>query len=97
MIAKQLELVVEKIRRLPEERQAAAVEALELIAAQDDDPLTDAQIQGVKLAQQAVRAGEHASEEADPGCGFGSLQVHCAAPIATSGTCTPSRLTLCTK
>jgi hypothetical protein len=64
MIAKQLELVVEKIRRLPEERQAAAVEALELIAAQDDDPLTDAQIQGVKLAQQAVRAGEHASEEA---------------------------------
>jgi hypothetical protein len=64
MIAKQLELVLEKIRRLPEERQAAAVEALELIAAQDDDRLTDAQIQGVKLAQQAVRAGEHASETA---------------------------------
>jgi hypothetical protein len=61
MIAKQLELIVEKIRRLPEERQAAAVEALELIAAQDDDPLTDAQIQDVK---QAVRAGEHASEAA---------------------------------
>ena len=62
MITKQLELVVEKIRRLPEERQAAAVEALEVIAAQDDDRLTDAQIQGVKLAQQAVRAGEYASE-----------------------------------
>jgi uncharacterized protein (UPF0335 family) len=64
MIAKQLELVLEKIRRLPEERQAAAVEALEVIAAQDDAPLTGAQIQGVKLAQQAVRAGEHASEAA---------------------------------
>jgi hypothetical protein len=64
MIAKQLELVLEKIRRLPEERQAAAVEALEVIAAQDDDRLTDAQIQGVKLAQQAVRAGEHVSEAA---------------------------------
>ena len=64
MIAKQLELVVEKIRRLPEERQAAAVEALEVIAAQDDDRLTDAQIQGVKLAQQAGRAGEHASAAA---------------------------------
>ena len=64
MIAKQFELVLEKIRRLPEERQAAAVEALEVIAAQDDDRLTDAQIQGVKLAQQAVRAGERASEAA---------------------------------
>jgi hypothetical protein len=64
MMAKQLELVVERIRRLPEERQAAAVEALEVIAARDDDRLTDVQIQGVKLAQQAVRAGEYASEEA---------------------------------
>jgi hypothetical protein len=58
-----LELVIEKIRQLPEERQAAAVEALEVIAAQDDDALTDPEIQGVKLAQRAVRAGEYASDE----------------------------------
>jgi hypothetical protein len=63
MIAKQLEVAIEKIRRLPEERQAAAVEALELIAAQTDDVLTDSEIQGVRRAQAAVRRGEYASDE----------------------------------
>jgi hypothetical protein len=63
MLAKQFELVVEKVRRMPEERQAAAVEALEVIAAQEDDRLTDAEIRGVKLSRQCVRAGGHASEE----------------------------------
>lgn len=62
MIAKQLELVVEKIRQLPEERQAAAVEALEIIAAQDDLALTEVESEGVRLAQRTVRAGELASE-----------------------------------
>ena len=64
MIAKQLDHVLEKIRRLPEERQAAAVEALEVIASQDDVELTDAEIEGVKEAQKAVREGKYASEEA---------------------------------
>jgi hypothetical protein len=63
MIAKQLEIVIEKIRQLPEERQAAAVEALEVIAAQADDALTDSEIEGVKLAQDAVRKGEYARDE----------------------------------
>jgi hypothetical protein len=63
MIAEQLELAFDKIRQLPEERQAAAVQALEVIAAQDDSALTDSEIQGVKLAQQSVRRGEYASEE----------------------------------
>jgi hypothetical protein len=63
MIDKQLELAVEKIRRLPEERQAAAVEALEIIAAQTDDQLTPSEIEGVKRAQEAVRAGSYSSEE----------------------------------
>ncbi|HJZ42986.1 MAG TPA: hypothetical protein VJ233_04630 [Hyphomicrobiaceae bacterium] len=63
MIIEQLELAFDKIRQLPEERQAAAVQALEVIAAQDDSALTDAEIQGVKLAQQTVRRGEYASEE----------------------------------
>jgi hypothetical protein len=63
MIAKQFEIAVEKIRQLPEERQAAAAEALELIAAQTDDALTDSEIQGVRRAQAAVRRGEYASDE----------------------------------
>jgi hypothetical protein len=62
MIAKQLELVVEKIRQMPEERQAAAIEALEIIAAQDDLALTEAEADGVRLAQRAVQAGRFASE-----------------------------------
>ena len=63
MTAKQLDIVVEKIRQLPEERQAAAVEALEIIASQIDDALTAAEIDGVKQAQEAVRRGEYASDE----------------------------------
>jgi phage-related protein len=63
MIIEQLELAFDKIRQLPEERQAAAVQALEVIAAQDDSALSDSEIQGVKLAQQSVRRGEYASEE----------------------------------
>jgi hypothetical protein len=63
MIIEQLELAFDKIRQLPEERQAAAVQALEVIAAQDDAALADSEIQGVKLAQQSVRRGEYASEE----------------------------------
>ena len=63
MTAKQLDIVVEKIRQLPEERQAAAVEALEVIASQIDDALTAAEIDGVKQAQEAVRRGEYASDE----------------------------------
>jgi hypothetical protein len=63
MTADQLELAFDKIRRLPEERQAAAVQALEVIAAQDDTALTGAEIEGVKLAQQSVREGKYAREE----------------------------------
>jgi len=63
MIAKQLEIVIDKIRGLPEERQAAAVEALEVIAAQADDALTEMEIEGVRQAQDAVRRGEYASDE----------------------------------
>ena len=62
MIAKQLDSVVERIRQLPEERQAAAVEALEVIAAQSDDGLTEAEREGIRQAQAAVRAGGLASE-----------------------------------
>ena len=64
MIAKQLEIVIERIRRLPEERQAAAVEALEVVAAQADAPLTQTEIEGVRQAQDDVRRGEYASDEA---------------------------------
>jgi hypothetical protein len=63
MTADQLELAFDKIRRLPEERQAAAVQALEVIAAQHDTALTGAEIEGVKLAQQSVREGKYAGEE----------------------------------
>jgi hypothetical protein len=63
MTADQLELAFDKIRRLPQERQAAAVQALEVIAAQDDTALTGAEIEGVKLAQQSVREGNYAGEE----------------------------------
>ena len=74
MTAKQLDTVVEKIRRLPEERQAAAVEALEIIAAQIDDALTAAEIDGVKQAQEAVRRGEYASDE-DVRTSFGRFRA----------------------
>ena len=63
MIAKQLEIVIERIRRLPEERQAAAVEALEVVAAQADAPLIQTEIEGVRQAQDDVRRGEYASDE----------------------------------
>ncbi len=63
MIAKQLEIVIERIRRLPEERQAAAVEALEVVAAQADTPLIQTEIEGVRQAQDDVRRGEYASDE----------------------------------
>lgn len=60
---KVLELAIEKIKSLPEERQAAAAEALELIAAQgDDDALTQGEIDGIRKAQEAVRRGELASD-----------------------------------
>jgi hypothetical protein len=64
MVTEQLERAFDKVRQLPEERQAAAVQALEIIAAQEGSPLTDAEIQGVKQAQHAVRRGEYASEDA---------------------------------
>jgi hypothetical protein len=64
MITEQLELAFDKTRQMPEERQAAAVQAMEVIAAQEESQLTDAEIQGVKLAQQAVRRDEYASEDA---------------------------------
>ena len=63
MISEKLEIMVRKIRQLPEERQAAAIEALEVIVAQRDIMLTDAEIQGVKQAQDAVGRGEYASDE----------------------------------
>jgi hypothetical protein len=60
---KVLEQAIEKVRHLPEERQVAAAEALELIAAQADDAaLTPEEIEGVKRAQEAVARGEFASE-----------------------------------
>ena len=59
MTTKMLENAIAKIRQLPEERQAAAAEALEIIAAQpDDDALSSIEIEGVKQAQRAVRKGE---------------------------------------
>ncbi|RTL72457.1 MAG: hypothetical protein EKK41_04570 [Hyphomicrobiales bacterium] len=63
MIDDQLEVVLQKIRQLPEERQAAAVEALEVVAAQTDGALSTDEIEGVKQAQTSVRAGEYASDE----------------------------------
>ena len=60
---KVLEQAIEKIKTLPEERQEAAAEALELIAAQvTDDALSAGEIAGVHQAQDAVRRGEVASE-----------------------------------
>ena len=65
MTTKMLENAIAKIRQLPEERQAAAAEALEIIAAQpDDDALSSIEIEGVKQAQRAVRKGEYAPDEA---------------------------------
>ena len=63
MTAKQLEIAIAKIKRLPEDRQIVAAEAIELVAAQDDAPLTAKQVAGVKRAQQAVRRGDYASDK----------------------------------
>ena len=58
-----LEQAIEKIKTLPQERQEAAAEALELIAAQvADDALTATEIDGIKQARDAVRRGEVASD-----------------------------------
>lgn len=58
-----LEEAIAKIRDLPEERQKAAAEALEVIAAQTaTDALTHEEIKGVKQAQRQVRRGKYASD-----------------------------------
>lgn len=60
---KVLEQAIDKIRNLPEERQEAAAQALELIAAQmDSGALSDDEIEGVKQAQEAVQRGAYASD-----------------------------------
>ena len=59
---KVLEEAIAKIRDLPKERQMAAAEAMEVIAAQIDNRLSRAEIAGVKKAQKAVRAGKYASD-----------------------------------
>lgn len=60
---KVLEQAIEKIKGLPAERQEAAAEALELIAAQvTGDALSATEIAGIRQAQEAVRRGEVASE-----------------------------------
>jgi hypothetical protein len=63
MVAKQLEIAIAKIKQLPEDRQLAAAEMIEVIAAQDDEPLTPKHVAGVKRAQKAVHRGEYASDK----------------------------------
>jgi hypothetical protein len=63
MVAKQLEIAIAKAKRLPEDRQLVAAEALELVAAQNDAPFTSAQTAGIKRAQKAVHRGEYASDK----------------------------------
>jgi hypothetical protein len=63
MVAKQLEIAIAKIKRLPEDRQIAAAEVIEFVAAQDDEPLTAKQAIGVTRAQKAVHRGEYASDK----------------------------------
>ena len=61
---KVLEQAIEKIKTHPQERQEAAAEALELIAAQvTGDALSAREVAGVRQAQEAVRRGEVASED----------------------------------
>ena len=60
---KVLEEAIAKVRDLPAERQKAAAEALEVIAAQlGNDALTTAEIEGVKRAQKEVRRGKYAKD-----------------------------------
>ena len=59
---KVLEEAIAKIRELPKERQMAAAEVMEVIAAQIDNRLSPTEIAGVKKAQKAVRAGKYASD-----------------------------------
>ena len=60
---KVLEEAIEKIRDLPEERQVAAAEVLEVIAAQRIGKLTTQEIEGVRQAQKEVRRGKFASDQ----------------------------------
>lgn len=57
---KVLEKAIEKIRELPQERQMAAAEVLETIAAQPSGKLNPEEIAGVRRAQREVRAGKYA-------------------------------------
>ena len=57
-----LEDAIAKIRELPKERQVVAAEALEVIAVQSADGLTQSELAGVKQAQKEVRAGKYASD-----------------------------------
>ena len=59
---KVLEEAIEKIRDLPKERQVAAAEMLEVIAAQRTGKLTAQEIEGVRQAQKEVRKGKFASD-----------------------------------
>ena len=62
MTMKQLEKAIEKVRRLPRERQAVAAVALEIVAS--DDALTPSEIKGIERACVSVRTGKYADERA---------------------------------
>ena len=62
---KALEIAIEKLKALPEDRQAYAAEVIEQIAASDDGVfrIPDAHRAGVMQGLQEAQRGEFASEE----------------------------------
>ena len=58
---KVLEQAIEKVRELPEDRQAYVARVMESLAVDSgDDGLTSEEIEGVEKAQAEIRRGEYA-------------------------------------
>lgn len=61
---KVLEHAIDKIRELPEDRQAYVARVLEALADEaGDDGLTPAEIEGIEKAQAEIHRGEYADTE----------------------------------
>jgi hypothetical protein len=62
---KALEIAIEKLKRLPEDKQAYAAEVIEEIAAADEDVfrIPDDHLPGVLEGLEQMRRGEFATDE----------------------------------
>lgn len=62
MTVQDLEETIAQIRALPADKQQYAAEIIDVLAAQDDSPLTPDERAGIAKAQASVHSGSYASD-----------------------------------